>query len=271
MAKNKEKKQERVELEGQLTIWDIEITEKPTPLIEIELLSTEFLSEIAVVENEKYINPLELTDMQQEFLKKNDVMKNENLSRLIIYCGGGLGIETKENNEFLTIYVSKYGKEEFKLGKSSVLPMDKILYYKEEFKANELQENNLKVILADMKTKVKCVIHRKGDENIIVELEDKVISIIPRGWVLEFRECNAIYEADEIIEDMAINILDIKTLQKNVKVGDVVEASYGKELITGEICRVYGQGNETLNIIFDNGTKHTAICRSCVRDLIKSA
>lgn len=45
----------------------------------------------------------------------------------------------------------------------------------------------------------------------------------------------------------------------------------GKELIEGTIVHEYELGNEILNIIFANGTKHTAISRKAVKKILKSA
>jgi hypothetical protein len=137
--------------------------------------------------------------MQQDYLMYNNIMKNDNLSRLIKFSGGGLGIELKKDVEYRTIYVNKDGKE-FEFYKiSPVLPMDKILYYREEFQINEQQKNNLKDILEDVNYNVKRVIHRKGDTNIIIELQDKIISLIPNGWKLEFIINHIKCEEDEIL------------------------------------------------------------------------
>ncbi|MBU3173352.1 hypothetical protein [Clostridium estertheticum] len=194
MIFNKTQKESMIKIDGQMSIWDVEIIKKTEPISTIpkkvkqaEILFTEILTTIKPIGNEKSVNPLKLTDMQQEFLQKKNIMKNDNLSRVILYCGGGVGIEIKEASEFKTIYVSKEGKAVFEYySKSKVLPMDKILYYTEVFLPNELQAKNLKSILNDVNSKVKKVIHRKGDENILIELDNNLISLIPNGWKLEF-------------------------------------------------------------------------------------
>lgn len=212
MTRNKSSKEADVVAAGQLSIWDSEIIKKPNVVKKI-------IIEILPEENEKFINPFELTDMQHEFLKNKAVMENDNLSRIIKYCSGWLGIEFKYDNEYHTLYINKVGNEEFESNKkSAVLPMDVILYYKEEFKINEIQDDNLKGILEDGKSKIKRVIHRKGDENILIELEDKVVSLKPNGWKLDFNiyqvECK-----DYEVLNFKLKETDIKEIQLNIKGG----------------------------------------------------
>lgn len=240
---------------GQLTLWDIEITEKP-----IEIINNNTLKEI-----EKITSPLKLMERQQQFLDKNNIMQNENLSRIIQYCGGGVGIELLDQDAYKTIYLNKEGKEEFTFNKRvPVLPMDRIIYYKKDLKLNSLQEERLQSLKA--KYPMAKIIRRRGHQDIILELQDKVISITPE-WVLEFENVKAIYEEDEDIQEEAAEDLD--TIQRKVKPGDFVQAQHGKELIEGTIVREYGLGNEILNIVF--GNKHTAIGRMHVVKILKSA
>ncbi|EDS77306.1 conserved hypothetical protein [Clostridium botulinum C str. Eklund] len=238
--------------EGQISIFDIQVTKAAKKTTE---KPREIINKVTPVKIEKNVNPLELTELQQKFLNEHSVMKNENLSRLIKYCSGGFGIELIAPGGFKTIYVNKQGIEEFKFDKRiNVLPMDQVLYYKHELKINDLQENGLKTI----KEKYRDLreIRRKGDENIIVELEDKVISINPLGWILEFDNVQAIYSPNEVIQEhnKELKIFDIKQMQKSVKVGDRVQAYRSKsEIITGVITREYGLANEILNISFKRG------------------
>ncbi|ABK61935.1 hypothetical protein [Clostridium novyi] len=227
--------------EGQISIFDIQvtkaakkITEKPKNVMETHEKVTESIDLSTVLEKYKYM---------------------DNLSRIIKYCGGSYGIELIAPGGFKTIYVNKQGIEEFKFDKRiNVLPMDQVLYYKHELKINELQEDRLKTI----KEKYRDLreIRRKGDENIIVELEDKVISINPLGWILEFNNVRAIYSQNEVIQEQnkESEAIDIKQMQKSVKVGDRVQAYRSKsEIITGVITREYGLANEILNISFKRG------------------
>lgn len=234
---------------GQLTLWDIEI-----------------INQIATEENEKPSIPLGITEKQQIFLDDNNIMENENLSRTIKYSGGGLGIEFNTEEGFQTVYVNRDGEKEFTKDKRlSVLPMDKILYYRKELEINNLQEDKLQEL--KLKYKESNIIKRKGDENILVEVPGKVISINTLGWVLEFNEIQAVYEENEIIKDNVAE--DLQYIQDYVKPGDFVQAMYGKEVIEGKIIREYGLGNEILNIVFDN--KHTAIGRRHVIKILKAS
>ncbi|HBJ2602743.1 TPA: hypothetical protein ACXDAM_002267 [Clostridium botulinum] len=239
MAKRRIQERGYIEpIEGQLTIWDVQITKKPTKVTKIEEKVTESLDWLMILERYK---------------------SKKNLSRIIQYCGGGYGIEVTTTEGVRTIYINRKGKEEFQFNrKSSVLPMDKILFYKKDLQPNKIQEQKLQEIKS--KHDVIREIRRKGDENILVELEHKVISIVPKGWVLEFQECKVVYKEDEVIKEVE-EVFDIEAMRKSIRVGDWVEATYRNRKITGEICRVYGPDNMTLNIIFDNGRKHTAMSR----------
>jgi hypothetical protein len=283
--KSNKSKTESFMLPGQLTLWDIEITEKSKivtenpisytetvdKVAEIKVLYTELLPIGISAETEKSINPLELTDRQQDFLNKNNIYENKNLNRVIKYCGGGLGIELQYGDSFKIVYVNTQGREEFSSNKKiPVLPMDKILYYKSALSEfNNTQEEKLKEIL--QKTTGAKVIRRKADDNILIEIQDKVVSINPIGLVLEFYGCKTAYEEDEVERQDPVEEVNIKDLQKSIKLGDIIEAQHGARVISGEIVRVYGPGDVTLNIVFDNGAKHTAIHRSRVTKLIKCA
>jgi|GEM_PF-1271212 len=275
MARSNIRKEKCIPIEGQLTLWDIEVTEKPSSFTKPEKKESELNDSFTTLtpviikkETEKPQKCLELTSEQQDFLDKNKIFENENLNRVIKYCGGGVGVELLQESNINTIYVNKEGKQEYTFDKKiPVLPMDRILYYKTavtEF--NSKQQERLKDLLREVPN--GKVIKRKGDENILVDVHDMVISINPEGWVLEFNGCNAIYTEDEVEHKEPF---DLETLQESVKIGDIVEASYGDRTIAGEIFSVYGPSNVTLNIIFDNGKNHTAICRKCVKSLIKSA
>lgn len=244
-------------MQEQLSIWDIEIPKKPSSITKI----AEKVTEIKVLDTKKsYL----YTEQQDKIIK--NYKEHLEVNRIIQYCGGGLGVEFKQDDSLKTIYVNKDGKEEFtKDKKLPVLPMDKIFFYKEELKANEIQEQRLK----EIKDNIIRTIKRKGDENIILELMDKVISINPLGWVLEFNNCKAIYEDDEVINKASEKPKDKKAIGEGVKIGDIVQAYRGKEIIQGEIIREYGINNQILNIIFDNGKKHTAIGRRAVIDILQ--
>lgn len=265
-----------ISLEGQVSLWDIEITQKPKEITKTEENVTESnnlltisLKEITTIKNEKTGKTLELTVKQQEFLDKNKIYENENLSRVISYCSGGLGIELQEGTEFKTIYVNAEGNEEFtKNKKLPVLPMDRIIYYKSDVKVNEIQEKkllSLKQKFSDLKE-----IRRKGDENIIAELPCKVISINSIGWVLEFQGVKATYSEDEVVQAETI---DIKDIQSKVKVGDIIEVAYPDKSFNAKVTHMYGGYNESLSITYEaeGVKKSTAIPRLFVKKILECA
>lgn len=218
---------------------------------------------------EKTEKPLELTAEQQNFLTQNKIMENENLSRLILYTGGSLGIELNRMNNFETLYINTNGEKEFTLSKKSpVLPNDKISYYKTDFGINTIQQQKLQEIKEQYQNKIKRIIHRHGDENILVEVEGKLLDIISNGWVLEFTEATHVdCIKDEVLEDFQEEQKDIGQL---VQPGDLVQARIGKSLVEGTITNAYGLGNAILNISFErNGTIFaTAIPRSHVKSIL---
>jgi len=260
----------------QLTLWDIEVTQKTRLITETEEEVTENKDlltispkKITPIENEKTEKPLKLTDSHQKFLDKNKIYENVNLSRVIIYCSGGLGIELQEKTEFKTIYVNAEGNEEFtKNKKLPVLPMDKIIYYKNEVRANEIQEK--KLLNLKQKFKDSKEIRRRGDENILVELSDKIISINSIGWVLEFQGVKAIYSENEVVQ---AEIIDIKDILSKVKVGDIIEVAYPDRTFNAKVTHMYGGYNESLCISYevDGDQKSTAIPRVFVKSILKCA
>lgn len=251
MSKKKIKDLPPVILDGQMSIWDITVPKK------------------VVEKRESFeINPVSipmLTLDQEEVLNKFKLQ--DNVSRVVRYSAGSIGAETKEKDTFITHYINKSGIEEFNFVKRSpVLPWDRIIYFspeQEKFKFTRVQTDKLHNWIGRRRKDIKRVIHRKGDENILIELQDRVIDILPNGWELEFESIQQIEcQEDEVY--MIPNRQIEKDIQQKVKVGDFVQASYGKEVIEGTIVCEYGLGNEILNIVFNNGTKHTAIGRSSV-------
>jgi hypothetical protein len=249
-------------LPGQLSIWDVVFTEKPNKIIKS-------LKEIKENKNDKPIKPLKLTDKQKEFLNKNQVMKNENLSRIIKYCGGGLGIEIKHNKSYSTIYVNAAGKKEFEFkNKSRVLPMDKIIYYNEDMKANDLQKKKLKEVMQS--ENIKRGVRRKGDENILVECEEKVISINSKGWKLEFNSISKVECSENEILEIGPEEVDSGSLEKaqnKIHIGSVIEIVIKGKKTLAKVFSIYNNG-DTLSILFDNDTKHTAVHKSCISKII---
>lgn len=281
-------KNKQIIADGQLSMFDMQIMEKPKKVTEVvekitktEVLSTEILNKIIHVESEKTASPLKLTEKQQQFLSKNKFMESENLSRIIVHSKGSITVEIKELGTFTSHYINTEGKEEFSYSKKSpVLPWNKIFYYNpslENIPFTNIQTDKLQKLLCKQRESINRVIHRKADENILVEVPGKIIDILPNGWVIEFESLDHIdCEEDEvyIIPEKVTEKVeqeDPEEIQKKVKVGDYVQAMRGKELIEGTIVHEYGLGNEILNIIFANGAKHTAIGRKTVKKILKSA
>lgn len=236
---------------GQLSLWDMEITESNKKVTENPESFTKTVEQVTKI--------LDSSTVLEKYKSKED------LSRIIQYYGGGYGIEILDQDAYKTIYLNKEGKEEFSFNKKiPVLPMDKILYYKQDLQPNSFQAERLQGLRT--KYPMAKIIKRRGHEDIILELQDKVISITPE-WVLEYQNVKAIYSEDEVIQEDAAE--DLETIQRRVKPGDFVQAEYGKGLIEGTIVHEYGLGNEILNIVF--GNKHTAIGRMHVVKILKSA
>lgn len=256
---------------GQLSFWDIpkktamitKIEENITKITDSYTETGDLYSKLSInivyEEIEKPLNLLILTEEQRGFISKNKVLENDNLQRLIHYGGGGIGIEILQEGKLLTQYINKDGKKEFLIEKRSpVLPMDKILYAKEDLSLNEVQQQKLKKL---HKSALK-IIKRFGDENIILKFENKVTMINFIGWVLDFRK----------IEDKnkTIDTDQRESFEKNIKVGDKVEFEYRNKRFLGEVYSNYGPANCTLNIIYNyNGKKHTAINKSSVIRVIQ--
>ncbi|MCR3760400.1 hypothetical protein KYB31_15590 [Clostridium felsineum] len=219
---------------------------------------------------DKTKKPLELTPEQQNFLTRNEVMKGENLQRIILQSCGWMAIEGSYENIFSTKYINTEGQTEFVLEqKTSVLPKDKILYHKTDFEINTIQKQKLQEVKQKYQGQIKRIIHRHGDENILVELGNKLLDIIARGWVLEFTKTTHVdCLKDEVIEDFTVQ--NVQNVGNLVKVGDYVQAFIGKELMEGKITRTYGIANEILNISFKrNGVGTcTAIPRFMVQEII---
>ena len=187
----------KVQVEGQLSLWDIEIPKKEISFTKID---------------EK------VTKMDHSFTK--------------VTPGGTVEGDIDFKTETLT----------------PILPIDKILYSKNDELINEIQ----KKVLLRLKSEnnVKQVIKRYGDKNYIVITDDETLSINPKGWILNFKS-EAIFNENEIIKD------------KVIEVGDTVKVEYGGKEHLGKVVHIYGPGNCTLNVVFDN--KHTAFFRGNVK------
>lgn len=266
MKKRKKEDAPIVILDGQLSIWDVKIPEKPRAKeITIENKELDFKGLSFSVNSDSLI-----TKEQEDII--DSIKFKTNVSRVILYKGGSIGVETKEEGNFKTHYINKDGKEEFCSSKKlPVLPWDKIIYFNadmEHVKFTRLQTDKLHRLLGSRRKDIKRVIHCQGDENILVEFENMVIDILPSGCELQFESINHIECEEHEIYMIPNRPLEreenVESIQKRVKTGDFVQALHGKEVIEGTIVREYGLGNEILNIDFNNGTKHTAIGRRAI-------
>lgn len=215
-------------VEGQLSFWDVEV---PTNVSKVNKITEEVIKAVRSI-----------TDTQEKVINKYRSI--DELSRIVQYAGGGVGIELYHDNMFQTIYVNKIGQEEFVTPmQMTVQPIDKIFLFKSDYEINEIQ----KAKLADLKQRynLKHYIKRNGDRNVIVKVNEKVISINPKGWSLEYSE--VIHETNEVLE--------FENIKVEYKIGDLVEARHGKEIIVGSIYSKY-QNQDSVNIVWDN--KHSA-------------
>lgn len=272
------KKKDKNNLElipGQVSIFDIQIIEKTKKVTEVEVSFTES-RDFAIENKQSFTNAaVEVTEKQQKVIDK--FKASQVVSRVILYAKGSIGIETKESEGFKTHYINREGKEECSINaKSPVLPWDKIIYYMQgKVPFTKEQVDKLQTLLSKHRYDVKRVLHRKGDENLLIETSGKIISLLPNGWQIEFESIEHIDCEETEIYLIPTKIAKEETKKSKelhrAKVGDYVQAMYGKELIEGTIVREYGLGNEILNIVFAEGTKHTAIGRMAVKKILKSA
>lgn len=241
------------QIEGQVSLWDIEITKSDKLFTKTKEDITEIINPITNLseedlkcDNEKSEKELIVTDKQQRFLEKNKVMENESLSRITLLCSGSLLVEFIFGENYKTICINKDGVIELSYDKRiAIIPMDKIVYFKNDVIINDIQAKRVE----PFKQAGLKIVKREGDENIMAIAKDKVISINKQGWVLEYRNIQAIYDASEIVE--------IKTEHTDgeIKVGDTVEVDFGGNIYKGVATRIYNQG-DTINCIFNN--KHSA-------------
>lgn len=240
-------------LEGQLSVWDVleRITESDTKTPENKILEKAYVPII------NYYN-----ESQEKCIKKYE--KIPGLNRIIKYSFGAIGVELKEGDLYKTIYINNNGIEEFSIqDKSSVLPNDKIIFYNKnsEFNTNSIQEERLK----EVQEKAEEVIRRKGDENIIVQLKDKTLSINKKGWVLEFLKTKIEEEVDKNIKKSSK-----EGSNDEISIGDVIRFQYDKdEVLEGKVTHIYGQSKESLCVGFSKG--NTAIWKGLVKEIISKA
>lgn len=230
----------KVQEEGQLSLWDIEIPKK-------EVSFTKMDEKVTVLDNK-------ITKMDQSFTKlppggtvEEDILNKyrDTADKIIKTCSDRYIVHINNGS----IHHTGKGDIDFKTETlTPILPIDKILYSKNDELINEIQ----KKVLLRLKSEnnVKQVIKRYGDKNYIVITDDETLAINPKGWILNFKS-GAIFNENEIIKD------------KVIEVGDTVKVEYGGKEHLGKVVHIYGPGNCTLNVVFDN--KHTAFFRGNVK------
>lgn len=181
-------------LPGQISIFDIVKTPEKAD------------SSKEVINKKQPVNDSPFTLSQLIAYKK--YIASDNVLRIISYYGGSIGIEIKDSNSVKTDVVEKQGSEYSFIGRAGAFPWDKIIYSSEEIMYTSIQKERLKAILDKDTNKVIRVIKRKGDLNILIQEVNKVISIMPNGWVLEFNKLIFIeYQRDEVLKVNACDVI----------------------------------------------------------------
>lgn len=181
-------------------------------------------------------------------------------NRIIKQVCGALLVELENK----TLYFNKEGVNELELKKEmELLPGDEILIVNQDKEINEVQLKKLN----DMN--VNEYIKRKGDANIIIPMENKIIVINPKGWVLEYLQKPKYHENEFFITKMVekSTVLDNKVTKMDTditefNIDDTVEIEYKGSKNIGKVTRIYNNG-ETINVSW-NG-KSTAFYYKCVK------
>ena len=274
-------------LPGQISVFDILSSVQSKPKITHNPQTTDsgrIASDIEKVKsNQAACAP---TEQQKKVLEK--FITGKEVCRAVL-TNKSIQIEVAVSGEFQTHWISANGSEECCFDKrASVFPKDKILYYSPEYESVEfskIQKEILDEYVKSDRFKVKRIIHRKGDLNILIELPGKIINILPNGWDLEFNNLDHVECSQyEILQDYSISS-PCKSLNESscydgsgrnigqaVGVGDFVQALHGDNVINGTITREYGMNNEILNIEFEgeNGPAATAIGRRHILKILEA-
>jgi hypothetical protein len=276
-------------LPGQISVFDIlsSVQSKPKITHNPQVAdSGRITSDIEKVKSNQAV--CTSTNQQKEVLEK--FITHKEVCRAVL-TNKSVQIEVAVSGGFQTHWISADGSEECCFDRrTSVFPKDKILYYSPDYESVEFSKVQKKVLNEYIKSdrfKVKRIIHRKGDLNILIELPGKVIDILPNGWDLEFNNLDHVEcSQDEILQDYSISSL-CKSLNEGlccdsggknidigqtVNMGDFVQALHGENIINGTITREYGMDNEILNIEFkgNNGPAATAIGRRHILKILET-
>lgn len=202
MKSNKDKALNNVNKIDDILLGQISIFDLPVPLKTDR--PNKQNKEVKPMANVNYKYTLGQKSTVQKFMQNYSVM------RIIKYLSSYIGIETELDSLVKTYYINFKGKIEHIVDHiSGVLPMEQILYFNDKvnFKNTSIQDERLKNIISNPYKIVRRVIKRNGDFNIIVERADKLLSILPNGWVLGFDTINFIeYTEDEVLIDNTGNL-----------------------------------------------------------------
>lgn len=217
-------------IDGQINLFDIPIQESVQPKEEKTLC----------IEKQKI--------EADNFREIINLYKNS-CNRIIKTASGALMVEIEDK----TLYFNQQGKNEFNLSADvGLIPADQIILANKDKALNEVQLKKLEEIGPER------YIKRKGEANVIIPMDSKVITITSRGWVLEWN-MKAVYKDDEVF-----TFKNASKEDQELNVGDTVEFLYEKETCKGNITRIYNNG-DTVNVTWDG--KHTAFYYKCVRKI----
>lgn len=217
-------------IDGQINLFDIPIQEPVEPKEE----------KMLCIEKQK---------IEADNFKEIINLYKNSCNRIIKTASGALMVEIEDK----TLYFNQQGKNEFNLSADvGLIPADEIILANKDKDLNEIQLKKLEEI------RPKSYIKRKGEANVIIPMDSKVITITARGWVLEWN-MKAVYKDNEVFV-----FKNASEEIQELNVGDTVEFLYEKETCKGKITRIYNNG-DTVNVTWDG--KHTAFYYKCVRKI----
>lgn len=251
-------KQRECILQGQISIFDLEINQPKAPKKEFKKIRQK-------AHDDKF------TEIINQY--------SSTAARIVKQVCGALLVELEDK----TLYFNPDGVKELELKKDmELMPADEILVVNQDREVNKLQLKKLE----DMH--VTQYIKRKGDANIMVTFPGKCIVINPRGWVLEYLQKpkyhnNELFitertkESTDLVNydtEMAIKITksvnqvtefeNDENEIENLQIGDKVEFYYGGNPQVGIVVRIYNN-NETVNVTWEE--KYTAFYFKSVKKI----
>lgn len=184
------------------------------------------------------------------------INKYKSIAIKIIKCfGGRYSIETEKER----IMLYRNGKEDYRTNElRALLPMDNILFAREDFKVNDKQEQLLEEF--NKTRNIDKVIKRFGDYSYIVITKDgncriNTHVINNKGWIVDYKD-KPIYKDEEVIfkndnEEFKHDNGEIQNDIKTIEIGSIVKVKYQNKEYIGKVVRIYGPSNKTVNVIFN--------------------